>query len=197
MPFCSRWRGARRIYNICFKDLEKGEIFEDQILQWRGIFSFGSRLTDHFFYSNKIAENPFDPFKSIHHRPFIKRSASFLRKRMRNCLQSSWKTKSRNFFWIHSWKVQFFLKYGFWKLENPNSGMFQLIQGGEFHIWSTLLRPLIKIIFGIRLIMKAQNFKFGKSPFLNPGIEIGEDVIGHAKRKCSFEDFRYFSRISW
>jgi oligopeptidase B len=179
---------GRRIYNIYFKDLETGEILDDQIATVTGNFSWAAdNLT--IFYSKQDPET-LRSFQIYSHQLGTDSSKDQLifeeKDQEFSCIIH--KTKSERFLLIHSESTS---SSEIWFLEAKNpEGDFRLIQERV---------PLLEYAadhyedhFWIRTNHEAQNFKLVKATIQNPGIENWEDVIGHRKESL-LEDFDIFA----
>jgi oligopeptidase B len=179
---------GRRIYTICFKDLETGEILEDYIPTVTGNFSWAAdNLT--IFYSKQDPET-LRSFQIYSHQLgtdpakdqliFEEKDEEF------SCIIH--KTKSERFLLIHS---ESSISSEIWFLEAVHpKGDFRLIQERISNL--EYAADHYEDHFWIRTNHEAQNFKLVKAPIINPGIENWEDVIGHRKDSL-LEDFDIFA----
>ncbi|MFT4857792.1 MAG: oligopeptidase B [Algoriphagus sp.] len=179
---------GRRIYKICFKDLESGEILEDQIPTVTGNFSWAAdNLT--IFYSKQDPET-LRSYQIYSHQLGTDSSKDQLifeeKDEEFSCIIH--KTKSERFLLIHSESTS---SSEIWFLETENpKGDFRLIQERVSHL--EYAADHYEDHFWIRTNHEAQNFKLIKTPIKNPGIENWEDVIGHRKESL-LEDFDIFA----
>jgi oligopeptidase B len=179
---------GRRIYTICFKNLETGEILQDQIPIVTGNFSWAAdNLT--IFYSKQDPET-LRSFQIYSHQIGTDSSKDQLifeeKDEEFSCIIH--KTKSEKFLLIHT-ESTISSEIWFLEAENP-AGNFRLIQERVQHL--EYATDHYEDHFWIRTNHEAQNFKLVKAPIDNPGIENWEDVIRHRKESL-FEDFDIFA----
>lgn len=180
---------GRRIYTICFKNLNTGEIYPDLIPEVTGNFVWAADNRT-LFYSKQ------DPDTLRSHRIYKhtlgndpKRDELIFEEADEEFTCMVHKSKTEEYLFIHS--------------ESTISSEMQFLRSDQADGKFQLLQPRIPHLeyaadhfgdqFWIKTNADAQNFKIVKAPISNPSKENWIDVIAH-RPEVLLEDFDLFSR---
>ncbi|MFN3997312.1 S9 family peptidase [Algoriphagus sp.] len=180
---------GRRIYTIHFKNLETGEIFEENIPEITGNFVWAAdnltlfyskqdpeTLRSHRIYKHKLGSDP-----SMDQLIFEEIDEEF------SCMVH--KSKTEEYLFIHS-ESTISSEMKFLKSDQPD-GEFQLLQERIPHL--EYAADHFGEFFWIKTNENAQNFKLVKTPVSNTGKENWIDVIPN-RPDVLLEDFDLFSK---
>jgi oligopeptidase B len=181
---------GRRIYTIQFKNLETGELLEQQIPETTGNFVWGADNKTLFFSkqdqetlrSNQIFKFKLEEKSAQPELIYEEKDEEF------TCAVH--KSKSESYIFIHS-ESTISSEMRYLKSDQPD-GDFKILQSRKPHL--EYAADHYQDHFWLRTNHNAQNFKLVKAPISNPALENWEDVIPH-RNDVLLEDFDLFSKF--